>query len=277
MEVSKLEISEEVRTYGGYQRKVLEWMLEHPKMLRDTNKAKLARTIGLTDGIHMTEAHIRQAISRMLTRELLLKRGSKVRYDIFFNFQHHRFPKDLVEKYAESIEHDGPVTEIKEKHERLSLPMRIISFLRQHPESGKNTTTRQIALEIKSLEPKAGLNPSSLEVIISRLARNGQIIKEYTGTKNGVNLYNYSLPDDKISPDWEYEEAKENKTPEEQADIAERTIVDVDRRIREEIAESGAPGTEEPTAETVCPEPITVKADGGEVKLSITLNINITR
>lgn len=62
-----------------------------------------------------------------------------------------------------------------------------------------------------------------------------------------------------------------------QPTTAEQTLVDADKRIREEIVDSDAPGTEEPTAETVCPEPITVETDGGEIKLSITLNINIVR
>lgn len=263
MEVSKLEISKEVRTYGSNQRKVLEWMLEHPKMLRNTNMAKLAKAIGLSSDIRMTDVHIGQALHRMFAQEYLFKRGSRQRYDIFFNFQHHRFPKDLVEKYAENIEHDGPVIEMKEEHKRPSLSTCVVSFLRQHPESGKSTTARQIALEIKSLEPEAGLNPLSLEAIINKLVGDGQIIKEYAGAENGPIIYNYSLPD--------------GRQMEEQADIAERTIVDVDKRIREEIAKADAPGTEEPTAETVCPEPITVKTDGGEIKLSITLNINITR
>lgn len=180
---SKLEVSEKLRTYSSCQRKVLEWMLEHPKMLHNTNASKLTKAIGLTDGIRMTEESIRGTITRMFHREILFKRGTRFRFDVFFNFQHHNFPQDLVERYAKNIEHDGPVT-----------------TLAQGEPGGKSEE-----------EP------------------------------------------------------------------TERTIVDVDRETREEIAESGAPGTEESAVETVCPEPITVKADNGEMKLSITLNINITR
>lgn len=144
----------------------------------------------------------------------------------------------------------------------------VLLWMREHPAQCRQVNAKKLAHAMKLDDSYDFL--SSEKTLYNCLVTMQQkgFIERHNGVRRVDFYINYRHP----QLPYEVREAME-----EQPTTTEQTLVDVDERIREEIAESDAPGTEEPTAETVCPGPITVEADGNEIKLSITLNINIAR
>lgn len=144
----------------------------------------------------------------------------------------------------------------------------VLLWMREHPTQCRQVNAKELAHAMRLDDGHEFLSSEkTLYNCLTTMQQKG-FIERRNGSRRADFFINYQHP----QLPYEVREAME-----EQSTTAEQTVVDADKRIREEIAESDAPGTEEPTAETVCPEPITVEADGNEIKLSITLNINIAR
>ena len=278
MEVSKLELSDELKHQTSLKMAILMWLKEHPKAGQNTSTIGLAKTMGLARdfAVKSTTGSIDQAIRKLRQQGLIVVHMINLRRgDFAVNYGHPEMPPVID---------DGVITstalisdaEPKKTEQGLapttiyllngrSIREAVLEWVAQNPDRAHDTTASRIA-EMMLEDGVIQCKRDSIIATIGVLCRTHKLQKK-SSAKPWV--YDFCLlSEDK--PDTK-------DAPEEQVDTAEQTLVDVDREIHREIAESGTPGTEESTIETVCPEPIEVKADNGEIKLSITLNINITR
>lgn len=164
----------------------------------------------------------------------------------------------------------------------------VLLWTQQHPRqcSYTNAVILSKAMVLDETSKVEGTQ-GSIAFTIRKLTKQGILERRSSSKRRGTYLINYFHPE--LPPIVREGKPKELPAEEhgpvvitreatrDEEDAAEHTIADVDEKVSEETAEPNIPDTEEPTVETVCPEPITVKTDGGEIKLSITLNINIAR
>lgn len=146
----------------------------------------------------------------------------------------------------------------------------VLLWIQKHPVRSSHTNIVLLAKAMKLDDTdKVSGTQGALEQTIQRLLRAGLLERRGGVRRNATFLINYFHPE--LPPI-----VREGK-PEELPAEEHGPVVVTSEPTPEPEEEADGQRTEEPTVETVCPEPITVKAEGGEIKLSITLNINIAR
>lgn len=277
MEVSKLELSDELKHRTSLKMAILMWLKEHPKAGQNTSTIGLAKTMGLARdfAVKSTTGSIDQAIRKLRKQGLIVVHRINLRRgDFAVNYGHPEMPPIIDDGVITST---ALVSDADPKETKgglapttiyllngRSISQAVLEWIAQNPDKAHDTTASRIA-DMMLEEGVIQCKRDSIIATIRTLCRTHKLQRKGS-TEPGV--YDFCLPSED-APDTE------DYTP--QLTSPEQAVIDRDRMLREEIVNSGAPGTEEPAAETVCPEPITVKADNGEIKLSITLNINITR
>ena len=94
MEVSKLELSDELKYQMSSLTKVLLWMKAHPERCRNTTTMGLARTIGLDKDrpVQATTGSIDQIIRKLIKKGLVIRDGGRFRADFRINYGHPEMP-----------------------------------------------------------------------------------------------------------------------------------------------------------------------------------------
>lgn len=233
MEVSKLTLSNDLIHQTDLKTAILVWLKEHEKAGYNTNCMKLAHTIGISKDFkaHATTGSIDQSIRRLIKMGLIMRHNINLRHaDFMVNYGHPDMPAFINE---------GVIKEVKEKPARplmspnevfrangKTLAELIIDWMKDNPMHLKETTTREMAEAIVK-DGKFQTTKESAQTIIARLVREGRIQKFMREDKPRgradfkVLDVKYEEPEEELSPDYEYETLKTNKTPEEEQEIME--------------------------------------------------------
>lgn len=150
----------------------------------------------------------------------------------------------------------------------------VLLWIQKHPVQSSHTNIVLLAkaMQLDDTDKVSGTQ-GALEQTIQRLLRAGLLERRGGVRRNATFLINYFHPE--LPPI--VREGKPEELPAEEHGPVVVTSGRMPEPEPEPEEKANEPSTEEPTVETVCPEPITVKTEGGEIKLSITLNINIAR
>lgn len=236
MEVSKLTLSNELAHQTDLKTAILVWLKEHEKAGYNTNCMKLAHTIGISKDFkaHATTGSIDQSIRRLIKMGLIMRHNINLRRaDFMVNYGHPDMPAFINE---------GVIKEVKEKPARplmspnevfrangKTLAELIIDWMKDNPMHLKETTTGEMAEAIVK-DGKFQTTKESAQTIIARLVREGRIQKFMREDRPRgradfkVLDVKYEEPEEEVSPDYEYETLKTNKTPEEEQEIMKDNI-----------------------------------------------------
>lgn len=283
MEVSKLTISDELLHQTDLKTAILVWLKGHEKAGYNTNCMKLAHTIGISKDFkaHATTGSIDQSIRRLIKMGLIMRHNINLRHaDFMVNYGHPDMPAFINE---------GVIKEVKEKPVKpnpspnevfrangKTIAELIIDWMKDNPMHLKETTTGEMAEAIVK-DGKFQTTKESAQTVIARLVREGRVQKfmreDRPRGKADFKVLDvkYEEPEKEVSPDYEYETLKTNKTPEEEQKIMENNI-----KSFKELIDAGVG----PIQDSILTEPKessttqAIKlADGSTVNLTININI----
>lgn len=233
MEVSKLTLSDELAHQTDVKTAVLMWLKDHPKAAYNTSCMKLAHTIGLSRDFkaHATTGSIDQSIRRLIKMGLIMRHNINLRRaDFLVNYGHPDMPAFINEGVIKEVKEEPvkPTMSAKEVFQAngKTLAELIIDWMKDNPMHLKETTTGEIAEAIIA-DGKFQTTKGSAQTVIARLVREGRILKyKKPRGKEDFKVLNvkYEEPEEDISPDYEYETLKCNKTPEEEEEITKEAI-----------------------------------------------------
>lgn len=233
MEVSKLEISDELKYQTSPLTKILLWMKAHPEKCKNTSTMGLAKTIGLDKDrpLRNTTGSIDQYIRRLIRKGLVIRNGGLRRADYKINYGHPDMPP-IVE--GEEVK----TTTLKRKSDKNARQegKRMFEKVQKAEKNGllkdiKNR--RELALLAGFTEEETKGNKRGYSWV-SNLIHRGHIEEKYLNGDPSRAYYKIlDTPDysnwhvkkpkakkqEEKNTDMDYEVLKENKTPEEQATI----------------------------------------------------------
>ena len=210
MEVSKLELSEELQHQTSSLTKILLWMKAHPERCRKTNIKNLAWTIGMDKDrpVQATNASIQTFIVRLIRKGLVIRSGGKHRADFVINYGHPEMPPivDAGEVRTTYMERGEKV--LKRVHRRKrkpsasglpsstvlimngdTIPNLLVKWFEEHDGEIilKRTDGMKLATAIHN-EGKIVAEINSLSAYIGKLVREGKITRVQCG-----KFYDYSV------------------------------------------------------------------------------------
>lgn len=174
------------------------------------------------------------------------------------------------------------VIRLKKKTRKQGNAYEILKWLKSHPEKLHNTNCTFLAKAMKlDKDFELNMQEEGITQSLEKMLRRGWI-KRYNGIRRASFAINYLHPDipTKIKEGMiiskEEAEALPTETNGESSVSEQNESRPVeDKEIVKDIVETVVPDIEETKLAT--PETISVKTGDGEIKLSITLNININR
>lgn len=97
MEVSKLELSEELLHQTSSQTKALLWIKSHEKQCQNTSILNIAKTIGVDKDrpLKMSTFAIQQVLYKLIRDGLLVRHGGRRRADFVINYGHPLMPPEV--------------------------------------------------------------------------------------------------------------------------------------------------------------------------------------
>jgi len=283
MEVSKLTLSDELSHQIGVKTAILMWLKEHPKAGYNTSCTNLAKTMGLARDFKASTStgSIDQGIRKLVRMGLIVKHNINfVRADYLVNYGHPDMPAFIDEGVIREVKEE-PVKPTPSPNEIFrangkTLAELIIDWMKDHPMHLKETTTGEVAEAIVA-DGKFQTTKESAQTVIARLVREGRVQKfmreDRPRGKADFKVLDvkYEEPEEEVSPDYEYETLKTNKTPEEEQEIMEDNV-----KSFKELVNAGV----DPIHASILTEPkesSTVQAiklpDGSTVNLTININI----
>ena len=283
MEVSRLTLSNELAHQTDLKTAVLVWLKEHEKAGYNTNCMKLAHTIGLSKDFkaHATTGSIDQSIRRLIKMGLIMRHNINLRHaDFMVNYGHPDMPAFI---------NDGVIKEIKEepvepkpspnevfRANGKTIAELIIDWMKNNPMHLKETTTGEMAEAIVK-DGKFQTTKESAQTVIARLVREGREQKFMREDRPRgradfkVLDVKYEEPEKEVSPDYEYETLKTNKTPEEEQEVMENNIKSFKELVNDGMDPIHASILTDPK-ESSTTQAIKL-ADGSTVNLTININI----
>lgn len=283
MEVSKLTLSDELAHQTDLKTAVLVWLKEHERAGYNTNCMKLAHTIGLSKDFkaHATTGSIDQSIRRLVKMGLIMRHNINLRHaDFMVNYGHPDMPPFINEGVIKEIKEEpakpNPSPNEVFRANGKTLAELIIDWMKDHPMRLKETTTGEIADAIVA-DGKFQTTKESAQTVVARLVREGRVQKFMREDRPRgradfkVLDVKYEEPEEKISPDYEYETLKTNKTPEEEQEIMKNNIKSFKELVNEGVDPIQASILTEPK-ESSTTQAIKL-ADGSTVNLTININI----
>ena len=106
---ARIDLSKPTRQQKSCKRVIIEWMQQHPDACRSTSAPHMARA--MAEGSGFTLSTIRQTIPKMVSENLLYRRGSRRRGSYHINYLH----KDIIniqEIQANRSEEDTKMVEM---------------------------------------------------------------------------------------------------------------------------------------------------------------------
>lgn len=100
MEVSKLTLSDGLRSQTSTQHQILKWLQDHPTRCWSTNGAKLARAM---QDIEVGYYRRHQVIQQMVQQGMLRRVGNKKVANFNINYYHADIPPDVLEKAPQEV------------------------------------------------------------------------------------------------------------------------------------------------------------------------------
>ena len=106
---ARIDLSKQTRQQKSCKRVIIEWMQQHPDACKSTSAPHMARA--MAEGSGFTLSTIRQTIPKMVSENLLYRRGSRRRGSYHINYLH----KDIIniqEIQANRSEEDTKMVEM---------------------------------------------------------------------------------------------------------------------------------------------------------------------
>lgn len=104
------KMSKQTSTVG----KVLMWMQDNEKQLRNTNCSALGRTIAIALGTNTQST--RMVLQKMVNNQIIYRHGGKRRSTFFINYYHKDIPGYIIERGPQYVK--DRIKEMKEKLEK---------------------------------------------------------------------------------------------------------------------------------------------------------------
>ena len=285
MEVSKLTLSNELAHQMDVKTAILVWLKEHPKAGYNTSCTNLAKTIGLARDFKSSTStgSIDQVIRRLVRMGLIMKHNiNLIRADYLVNYGHPDMPAFINEGVIKEAKEEPvkPTMSAKEifRANGKTLAELIIDWMKDNPMHLKETTTGEIAEAIIA-DGKFQTTKGSAQTVIARLVREGRILKyKKPRGKEDFKVLNVKYeepeePEEEISPDYEYETLKCNKTPEEQQEIMKDNAESFKELVNAGVDPINAIMMEKPKEETTSTTQTIALPDGSTINLTININI----
>lgn len=284
MEVSKLTLSNELAHQMDVKTAILAWLKEHPKAGYNTSCTNLAKTMGLARDFKTSTStgSIDQGIRRLVRMGLIMKHNiNLIRADYLVNYGHPDMPAFINEGVIKEVKKEpakpNPSPNEVFRANGKTLSELIIEWMKDNPMHLKETTTSELAEAIVA-DGKFQTTKESAQTVIARLVREGRVLKYKKNNKPRgkadfkVANVKYEEPEEEISPDYEYETLKTNKTPEEEQETMENNNVKIFKKlINADVDPTPASVLTEPK-ETGITQAIKLP-DGSTVNLTININI----
>ena len=251
---------------------IFEWMDAHPAYLVDTTAGEIATAIIKEGTFEGSYASIVSIIHRLM-RDGRVKKFNKT--DGYRSLADFKLVKKVIPMPQEPEKIGLSSNEVFRANGK-TLAELIIDWMKDNPMHLKETTTGEMAEAIVA-DGKFQTTKESAQTIIARLVREGRVQKFMLEDRPRgradfkVLDVKYEEPKEEISPDYEYETLKTNKTPEEEQEIMEDNVKNFKELVNEGMDPIHASILTEPK-ETSTTQAIKL-ADGSTVNLTININI----
>lgn len=119
MEVSKLTISDNLKTQVSTKMQILKWLQRYPAVMRDTSIPRIAKALATSSALStgVTYNTIRLAMNDLYNKDFLRRSGTAWRATYRINYLNTKLPKDFIE--SASAEERKVVEEAKNRVEAI--------------------------------------------------------------------------------------------------------------------------------------------------------------